>query len=397
MPKRVEPLNAMQVEKIKPAETLIDGDVPGLRVRKTAGGLSWGLSVRVKGARRWIAVGVGIGLAEARRRAKRLRQDIADGRDPAQERAEAKQRLNDARKGLGTLEAVMDAYFQHRGELRSAATQRKALVAVFRDWLDKPAMDLAPPLAQLAVDRWARTRSATLASRAVTYMKPLGRWASKRGLMKGGFGELERPAQAQKNQLALSHADVAALLRSLGGSSRDIAVRMMLMTGARLNEVCLAKWREIDLGDVTWTLPGSRRKNVRPGRLMPDHVVPLPRRLVAVLKTLGPGEPDALVFAGARGASMQNWPKWTRQVKARLGVAVTPHALRRTFRTMLGELGAPPHVGMAALGHAAGDATASAYDKATYFAERVELGERLADRLDVLEAGGNVVALPRRA
>ena len=75
---------------------------------------------------------------------------------------------------------------------------------------------------------------------------------------------------------------------------------------------------------------------------------------------------------------MQNWPKWTRQVKARLGVAVTPHALRRTFRTMLGELGAPPHVGMAALGHAAGDATANAYDKATYFAERVELAERLA-------------------
>jgi hypothetical protein len=81
MPKRLEPLNAMKVEKIKPAETLIDGDVPGLRVRKTAGGLSWGLSVRVKGARRWIAVGVGIGLAETRQRARKLRQAIADGRD----------------------------------------------------------------------------------------------------------------------------------------------------------------------------------------------------------------------------------------------------------------------------------------------------------------------------
>jgi Arm DNA-binding domain len=100
----------MKVEKIKPAETLIDGDVPGLRVRKTAGGLSWGLSVRVKGARRWIAVGVGIGLAETRQRARKLRQAIADGRDPAQERAEAKQRVKDARKGLGTLEAVMEQW-----------------------------------------------------------------------------------------------------------------------------------------------------------------------------------------------------------------------------------------------------------------------------------------------
>ena len=49
MPKRVAPLNAMQVERIKPGEELIDGGVPGLRVTRTAAGLSWGLSVRVKG------------------------------------------------------------------------------------------------------------------------------------------------------------------------------------------------------------------------------------------------------------------------------------------------------------------------------------------------------------
>lgn len=73
MPKRVAPLNAMQVERIKPGQELIDGAVPGLRVTRTAAGLSWGLSVRVKGVRRWIKVGIGIGLAGARRRAERLR------------------------------------------------------------------------------------------------------------------------------------------------------------------------------------------------------------------------------------------------------------------------------------------------------------------------------------
>ena len=72
MPKRVAPLNAMQVEKIKPGEELIDGAVPGLRLIRTAAGLSWGLSVRVRGVRRWIRVGVGIGLADARTRADRL-------------------------------------------------------------------------------------------------------------------------------------------------------------------------------------------------------------------------------------------------------------------------------------------------------------------------------------
>jgi hypothetical protein len=209
VPKRVPPLNAMQVEKIKAGEELIDGGVPGLRVSRTTAGLSWGLSVRVKGARRWIKVGVGIGLAEARRRAERLRQDIADGKDPAAEHAAAKQRQRDAVKGLGTLRGVMDAYFEHRPELRSAATQRKALMPVFKDCLDKPALDLTPPLAQLAVDKWALTRSATLANRAVTYFKPMAKWAARRGLMNGGFGELERPVQAAKKQLVLSQATSA--------------------------------------------------------------------------------------------------------------------------------------------------------------------------------------------
>jgi integrase len=397
MPKRVSPLNAMQVERIKPGGELIDGAVPGLRVTRTAAGLSWGLSVRVKGARRWIKVGVGIGLADARRRAERLRQEIADGKDPAQEHAAAKQRQRDAVKGLGTLRGVIDAYFEYRPELRSAATQRKALIPLFKDWLDKPALDFTPPLAQLAVDKWARTRSATLASRAVTYFKPLAKWAARRGLMRGGFGELERPAQAAKTQLVLSQAGVGQLLRSLGESSRDIAIRIMLLTGARCNEACRAVWSEFDLDQGVWTLPGWRRKNPKPGRLVPNHVMPLPAKLVAHLSMISPREPEKLAFPGARGAVIGNWPKWTRDMKVRLGIEVTPHAFRRTFKTMLGEVGAPPYVGSASLGHAPGDATASAYDKATYFAERVEYVGRLADRLDALEAGGNVVPLPRRA
>ena len=111
MPKRVPPLNPMQVERIRPGEELIDGAVPGLRVTGTAAGPSWGLSVRVKGRRPTIQVGVGIGLAEARRRAKRLRQEIADGRDPAEERAAAKQRQKDAVNGLGTLRGVTARLF----------------------------------------------------------------------------------------------------------------------------------------------------------------------------------------------------------------------------------------------------------------------------------------------
>ena len=247
MPKRVAPLNARQVEGIKTGEELIDGAVPGLRVSLTAAGLSWALSVRVRGARRWIGVGVGIGLAEARRRALGLRQDIADGRDPSAERQEIRDRQRRARDGVGTLEATLRAYFDHRPELRSARTQAKALLPVFRDYFALPALDLTPALAQLAIDKWARTRSASLAANAVLYFKPFAGWAGKRGLMQRGFAELERPAQKQKKQPTLSLADLSELMRALSDTARDGAIKTMLMTGARCNEVCQATWREFDL------------------------------------------------------------------------------------------------------------------------------------------------------
>jgi integrase len=407
VPKRVAPLNAKQVYSIKSGQELIDGAVPGLRVTLTAAGLSWGLSVRVKAERRWIAVGVGIGLAEARKRAARLRQDIVDGRDPAAERQETWTRAKNASEGLGTLESALRLYFDHRPELRSARTQAKALMPVFREYLAAPALDLTPALGQLAIDKWARERSATLAARAVTYFKPFARWAGRRGLMAAGFSELERPAQAQKKQPTLSTVDLTDLLQSLSDTPRGNAVRTMLMTGARCNEVAQATWSEFDLEQGSWTLPGRRRKNVKPGRLMPDHVMPLSGQLIAMLKRVRAAsasasgrashEDDAIVFPGPRGAVLGDWPKWTRTVRARLGLSVRPHDLRRTFATLLGELGAAPHVVSAALGHTIGDQLTAGYNKAAYSTEVRAAIDRLADRLAVLEMGGNIVTLPRRA
>ena len=71
MAKRVPPLSSAQVANVRPHPTkvveLVDGGVPGLRLRVTpAGTRSWSLNMRASGKMRRFDVGVGLGLSAAR-------------------------------------------------------------------------------------------------------------------------------------------------------------------------------------------------------------------------------------------------------------------------------------------------------------------------------------------
>jgi Arm DNA-binding domain len=84
MAKRVPALSSAQVANIKrdPEKVveLVDGAVPGLRLRVTpAGTKTWSLNVRAAGVMRRFDVGAGLGLADARRKAEELRRQVRQG------------------------------------------------------------------------------------------------------------------------------------------------------------------------------------------------------------------------------------------------------------------------------------------------------------------------------
>jgi integrase len=224
------------------------------------------------------------------------------------------------------------------------------------------------------------------------------RWAAKRGLM-GKGDALEAPTQGETKQRALCRDEIGPLLSDMDARPHDNAARFMLLTGARREEVCGATWREIK--DGVWIIPSARRKDTRPNarRSKEDHVVPLSRQAMTLLNELGPGEPDALVFAGERGARLINWPRWSARMERRLGFDVTPHALRRTCATLAGDLGHPPHVVSALLGHRSiGGGLHAGYNQSRYRAEVADALQMVADLLDALAAGqDNIVAIRKRA
>jgi integrase len=213
---------------------------------------------------------------------------------------------------------------------------------------------------------------------------------------------LEAPTQEKANQRVLTRIEVGAVVRTLGESGHDAAARFMLLTGARREEVCGATWREIESG--IWAIPGARRKDTRPNTRRPkeDHVIALPRQAVAFLDglraELAQVDNSAPIFAGERGARLTNWPRWSARIKRRLGFDVTPHTLRRTCATLAGDLGHPPHVVSALLGHRAiGGSLHAGYNQSRYRAEVADALQMVADLLDALRAGtDNIVAIRQR-
>ena len=116
MAKRVPALSAAAVAKIKPdpVRTLefVDGDVPGLRLRVTPKGTrTWSLNIRASGVMRRFEVGAGLGLAEARVKARLIRQRVAAGADPTAEKRENRTKAVSAKRGVGTFGAAVEEYF----------------------------------------------------------------------------------------------------------------------------------------------------------------------------------------------------------------------------------------------------------------------------------------------
>ena len=112
--------------------------------------------------------------------------------------------------------------------------------------------------------------------------------------------ELSNKVVKSVSRASLPYADVPALMREL--ATKDTvqarALRFMILTGTRQDEVLEATWREFDLVGKIWTIPAERMK------MEAEHKVPLSDEAVAVLQECPAGADGALVFASKLGGRM---------------------------------------------------------------------------------------------
>lgn len=408
MAKRVPPLTAAAVAKIKPdplrTQEFVDGDVPGLRLRVSpAGRRTWSLNIRASGVMRRFEVGVDLGLAEARVKARALRQRVAEGADPTAEKKERRTRAISAKRGIDTFEAAVEAYFSegNGAALRTKEEQLKRIRSVFRAHLVRPAIEVSTSELQRSVD--AHTAKVA-AARAVGYVMPVLRWAAKRGFMQIAF-DLEKPLQSAPEQRVLTKRELGALLPTFS-DSYGMCCRLMLLTGARRDEARNATWGQFDADKQVWTIPAETRKDTRAQskrRMKPkeEMQIPLSHQAKVLLEKVwesellrrqleGIREPIAqsdLVFVGKRGGKLNNWDRWLKsnQKASNIG-GWSAHALRRTTATLAGDLGVAPHVVSVILGHSnLGGQLVAGYNKSRYQSEHAKALQDVADLIDELE------------
>jgi len=398
-------LTARFVETVTDQGKYHDGQGLILRVQPN-GAKQWVQRIVIRGKRREIGLGSppAIPLATARKLALEDRGAAMQGRDPVQER-------RDARTGL-IFEKAVDLYLA--GKLDEFRNEKHK--TQWRSTLDTyacPVLGLKM-VSQVTVQDVLKVLEPIWFSKTETASRLRGRieavlsWATVAGhrtgdnpaRWKGNLSEiLPKPGKVAKadNQPALALSDAqrwwADLARRDGMGAR--ALEYLTLTAARSGEVLGMTWNELDFAgegfegtpvatlaaSATWSIPASRMKAER------AHRVPLTPAAVAILKSL-PRTNSPFVFHAKNGKELSNMTMSAvvrrmqeDQVKAGLRGYLdpvnkrpaVPHGLRSTFRQWAAERGYPRDMAEMALAHHIGTEVERAYQRSDMLERRRDM------------------------
>ncbi len=208
-------------------------------------------------------------------------------------------------------------------------------------------------------------------------------------------GAVHRPKVAHHKPL--SRTEISALLAKLDGfagyATTRIALRLLLLTFVRPGELRRAQWAEFNLDDAEWRIPGERMK------MREEHIVPLPRQAVALLRELHKltGNQPWL-FPNHRRPKESMSPTSLNRALERLGYGgkFSAHGFRATASTLLNELGYDADWIERQLAHAPRNKVRAAYNHAQYLKERRKMVQEWADFVDA-QASAKVIPIRANA
>lgn len=389
---------------------LSDGN--GLFLEVTDTSKRWRVRYHFEGKEQMLSLGVYpvVGLKDARDKNFLLRQQVAQGINPAIERKKEKSQIK---------EAVQEEKRIAKGEAHPMSVESVAL-----DWLEdvrktwkqstydgekkRIIKHIIGPLGGMRVDEVKPADVRTLFQqleaegkydtlrkiaentvRIFNFGIAVGKcennpaysiWKGlsfKRPDPNRGFATITSPDKVGKLLLALN-----STMTEKCGLEVSTALRIAPYVFLRPGSLAWGEWSEIDWQEREWRIPGFKMKNNKP------HVVPLARQVVEHLENLRryTGEGQYLFPSyGKSGHLTTNSLLKAIHTAGYGSKEFTSHGFRHMAVTLLKELGFPHDVIYLQLSHTLErDAAKAAYDKAQLLPQRREMMQAYADYLDSL-------------
>jgi integrase len=363
-----------------------DDDITGFglrvrRVRKWDGARSnkpparsWLFQYRIAGKTRRLVIGQApaVKAGRAREIAAELHAKVKLGHDPATEK---RIRIERAAHIFG---ALVDKYLAaQRGEMRPRSYHQIAR------HLERHTAQLHPLPAD-AIDRQtiaARLNSIATESGAVTAnrvrstMSAMFTWAMREGLILANPIIATNKRAEKPRDRVLTDTELGLVWRSLGSGDYGTIVKLLLLTGQRMNEIAALRWSEVDFNRGVISLTGERTKNHRP------HEIPMANTVRSLLAARSKSNGREFVFgegAGPFSGLSRRKEALDKDIAALNGRRPLPawvhHDLRRSVATGMAELGIQPHIIEAVLNHVSGHkgGIAGIYNRAQYGPEKAQ-------------------------
>ena len=368
-------------------------------------GKYWRMNYRFADKRKTLALGVypDVGLAKARARRDKAREQLADGTDPATAKREEKQAQADA--AANTFEAVARVWLTKTASKRAEVTQSRITTLLEKDVFpfigSMPISTIKPrDVLDKAVRKIEARGSIDTAHRAKQICGQIFRYAVAVGLAERDVTTDLRGALAaipESHFAAITEPKQAGeLMRSIfdytGHPCTVAALKLTPLVFVRPGELRTAEWAEVDLDAAEWRIPASKMK------MKVDHLVPLSTQAVELLRSVQPITGHGrYVFPSLRTGERPMSENTINAALRGMGYSKevhTAHGFRALARTIMDEvMGERVDLIEHQLAHAVKDPNGRAYNRTAHLPARRVMMQNWANYLDKLRIGAEVIPI----
>jgi len=398
-------LTELKIKHLKPKEKIYRiADSDGLCIEVSPTGKKmWRYRYRFLDKAQMYALGKypSISLAEARRLRDEAKGLVEKGKHLTREKKAAKQRV--AYEGKNTFKRIALEWHAIKKEGLNKKYHEDRLTRMYRVVFPKigdlPINEITIPDIVKIVQAIGSNGTIETAKRTKQDISQVFRYASQIGVCtQNPAGDIRDvlPKQRKKHHACIPKEELPDLLKKIEACAPSMCkyvTKLVALTFVRTNELIGAKWEEINWEKKQWLIPKERMKMRRP------HIVPLSKQAIQLLKEVKSKTSDTpFIFysSGSKSRHVSNTTILRFLKRLKYENRMTGHGFRTMASTILNERGYNRDAIERQLAHEDEDQVRSAYNRAEYLPERIEMMQAYADLLDTMKSEKTILGLSKK-